>query len=397
MATTAFNPDNFVEAVREVVGDSQNVGLHVPDISSLEHEYVSQCLDSTFVSSVGPFVTQFEIEFANFVGSRFAIAVSNGTSALQVALKLAGVKAGDEVIVPTLSFIATANAVSHLGAIPHFVDSSLDNLGIDPESLREMLSSFIATAKGLTNPKTGRNVSAVVPMHTIGHPAEIFQILEVCNEFGIPVVEDAAESLGSYFGEKHTGTFGKLGVFSFNGNKILTTGGGGMIVTDDPDLAYQAKHLTTTAKLQHEWEFSHDQVAWNYRLPNLNAALGVAQMKRLPTFLSEKREIARAYESQINQFSGVHFISEPKGTHSNYWLCSIMLDSNSEFQRDDYLRQINKDGIQCRPLWNLLSQQKMYVDAPSGPINNAKSIVSRTISLPSSPQLARNFRVTQND
>lgn len=388
MPNIDLNPQNFVEAIRKVVGESKRVGLHEPDISSVEHEYVTACLDSTFVSSVGPFVTQFEDEFADFVGAKYAIAVSNGTSALQVALKLAGVNPGDEVVVPALSFVATANAVSHLGAVPYFVDSSFDTLGMDPEALKELLNNQTVTSRGLINPETGRKISAVVPMHTIGHPVDILRILQICDEFQIPVVEDAAESLGSYVGTKHTGTFGKLGIFSFNGNKILTTGGGGMIVTDDPVLASQAKHLTTTAKLNHQWEFSHDQVAWNYRLPNLNAALGVAQLKRLPIFLSEKRVIASTYQKVFSNLSGVHFLEEPKGTLSNYWLCSVMLDEDYKNLRDDFLRIASSEGIQCRPLWNLLSEQQMYLDAPSAPIRNAQSIVSRTISLPSSPNIA---------
>ena len=379
----------FISTIRSVVGNAPRIGLHEPDITDLEHKYVAECLTSTFVSSVGPFVTRFEAEIAEFTGSKHAIAVSNGTSALHVALVLAGVKHNEEVLIPALSFVATANAVVHAGGVPHFVDSDLDNLGMSPESLRSVLENCEATPDGLVNPDTNRRIASIVPMHTIGHPVAIKEIIAIADEFGVPVVEDSAESLGSYVGQQHTGTFGKLGILSFNGNKTITTGGGGMILTDDDELAYQAKHLTTTAKIPHPWLFSHDQVAWNFRLPNLNAAMGVAQLSRLPQFLDEKRTIAEGYIAAFEDFSGLTFIEEPEATVSNYWLCSVILNEDNAFMRDVLIRDTNDAGIQTRPLWELLNTLPMYKDNPATELTNAESLQSRVISIPSSPFLAR--------
>ena len=379
----------FISTIRSVVGNSPRIGLHEPDITDLEHKLVAECLSSTFVSSVGPFVTRFEAEIAEFTGSKHAIAVSNGTSALHVSLVLAGVKQDEEVLIPALSFVATANAVVHAGGVPHFVDSDLDNLGMSPDSLRSVLENCEATPEGLVNPATNRRIASIVPMHTIGHPAAIKEIIAIADDFGVPVVEDSAESLGSYVGQQHTGTFGKLGILSFNGNKTITTGGGGMILTDDDELAYQAKHLTTTAKIPHPWLFSHDQVAWNFRLPNLNAAMGVAQLSRLPQFLDEKRKIAEGYIAAFEDYSGLAFIKEPKSTVSNYWLCSVILDEDNAFMRDALIRDTNDAGIQTRPLWELLNTLPMYKDNPATELTNAESLQSRVISIPSSPFLAR--------
>lgn len=381
--------NKFIASIRSVVGDAPRIGLHEPDITELEHQYVSECLTSTFVSSVGPFVTRFEEEIAAFTGAKHAIAVSNGTSALHVSLVLAGVKVDEEVLIPALSFVATANAVVHAGGIPHFVDSELSTLGMCPDSLQSILEKCTQTDTGLINPITGKRIAAVVPMHTIGHPADIEKIVKIAEQYGIPVVEDSAESLGSYVGEQHTGTFGRLGILSFNGNKTITTGGGGMILTDDDELAYQAKHLTTTAKIPHPWLFSHDQVAWNFRLPNLNAALGVAQLSRLPGFLEEKRRIASSYSSVFEEFEGIKFLAEPNGTTSNYWLCSVMIDEEDSSIRDLLIMDSNENGIQTRPLWELLNTLPMYQNNPSADLPNAKSLQSRVISIPSSPILAR--------
>lgn len=381
--------DQFIGAIRAVVGDLDRVGLHEPDISELEHKYVKDCLDSTFVSSVGPFVTRFEEEIAAFTGARCAVAVSNGTSALHVALVLAGVNPGDEVIIPALSFVATANAVSHAGAHPHFADSDPKNFGLSVSAVRSILESLLQRNGRLVNPETGRNVSAIVPMHTLGHPMDIVEMVNLGDEFGIPVVEDAAESLGSYVGVQHTGTFGKVGILSFNGNKTITTGGGGMILTNDSELGARAKHLTTTAKLPHPFLFSHDEVAWNYRLPNLNAAMGVAQLTRLPQFLDEKRKIAAAYQKSFESVPGIRFVTEPSGTTSNYWLCSVELEEDSQELRDLLLQKTNDSGVQVRPLWEILSDLPMYATNPSGDLSAARSIQRRVISLPSSPTLAR--------
>lgn len=386
---TAPSSEQFITAIRSVVGELSRVGLHEPDISDIEHDFVKQCLDSTFVSSVGPFVTRFEEEIAEYTGVNSAVAVSNGTSALHIALVLAGVKPGDEVIIPALSFVATANAVSHAGAHPFFVDSDPENFGLSVPAVRAVLETLKNEKGQFVNPSSGRTVSAIVPMHTLGHPMDIRGMVELADEFGIPVVEDAAESLGSFVGEQHTGSFGKLGILSFNGNKTITTGGGGMILTNDEELGIRAKHLTTTAKLPHPYLFTHDEVAWNYRLPNLNAAMGVAQLSRLPQFLMEKREIASEYVKAFSAITGMRFVTEPEGTHSNYWLCSVQLSDDNRALRDQLLEETNRAGIQVRPLWELLSDLPMYANNPQGNLTHARSIQNRVISLPSSPVLAR--------
>ena len=384
-----LTPNHFIDALRRVVGDDPRVGLHEPDITELEHRYVTECLDSTFVSSVGPFVTRMEEDIASFTGASAAVAVSNGTSALHVALVLAGVKPGDEVLIPALTFVATANAVSHAGAYVHLIDSDARNIGMSVDALREVLATFDTRGSDVINPATGRRVAAIVPMHALGHPLDIVALCALSREYGIPVVEDAAESLGSYVGDQHTGTFGQLGILSFNGNKTITTGGGGMIITMDAELGLHAKHLTTTAKVPHRWRFSHDEVAWNYRLPNLNAALGVAQLERLPQFLVEKRAIAAAYERVFAEIDGVQFITEPDGTTSNYWLCSVLLDDDLAGSRDEFLDVVNDAGIQIRPVWDLMCDLPMYADAPRGDLTVARNLQSRLLSIPSSPRIAR--------
>lgn len=382
--TSAF-AKSFVGAIREVVGNAPQVGLHVPDIGEVEKQYVNECLDSTFVSSVGPFVTRFEDEIAAFTGAAHAVAVSNGTSALHVALVLAGVQPGDEVIVPSLSFIATANAVSHASAVPVFIDSDAGTMGMSPAALEAVLSAARREGDALINPRSGRRIAAIVPMHTLGHPVDIVAIVELADRFGVPVVEDAAESLGSYVGSRHTGTFGRLGILSFNGNKIVTTGGGGMILTDDPELGRRAKHLTTTAKVPHAWAFEHDEVAWNYRMPNLNAAMGVAQLTKLDRYLENKREIARRYSEVFAGLDGFTFKHEPQGTTSNYWLCAVELDDPSLELRDELLRAAAEDGLQVRPFWNLLSDQAPYRDAATDDLTTSRRLLAGVLNIPSSP------------
>lgn len=378
---------DFVRTIRAVVGHEPFVGLHVPDISELEKQRVQECLDSTFVSSVGAFVTEFERGIADFTGAAHAIAVSNGTSALQVAIELAGVRAGDDVIIPTLSFVATANAVAHAGAQPYFVDSDEDTLGLSVEAVAEVLRSARSTADGLVNTATGRRIGAIVPMHTLGHPMRIAELVALADEYGVPVVEDAAESLGSRVGDAHTGTFGRLGILSFNGNKILTTGGGGMILTDDDELARRARHLTTTAKLPHRWEFEHDEVAYNFRMPNLNAALGVAQLERLPRFLVDKRRLAARYQDGFADAADFKFLVEPEGTESNYWLCAVRVPGGVP-QRDALLEATNDAGLQCRPFWNLLHTQAAYRHLPHAALPVAEALHASVVCIPSSPALA---------
>ncbi|MBT2476178.1 LegC family aminotransferase [Microbacterium sp. ISL-103] len=380
-------PESVVRTIRGVVGDDPFVGLHIPDITDLEKQRVRECLDSTFVSSVGAFVGEFEQSIAEFTGAAHAVAVSNGTSALQVALELAGVTGGDDVIVPTLSFVATANAVSHAGAQPFFVDSDEETLGLSVEAVSEVLSAARSTPEGLVNAATGRRIGAIVPMHTLGHPMHIAELVTLADSYGVPVVEDAAESLGSRVGPRHTGTFGALGILSFNGNKILTTGGGGMILTDDDELARRARHLTTTAKLPHRWEFEHDEIAYNYRMPNLNAALGVAQLERLPEFLAAKRRLARRYQDAFADLPGIRFLAEPSGTESNYWLCAVRVDG-AQPERDAVLEATNDAGLQCRPFWNPLHLQAPYRHLPRAATPVAERLHASVVCIPSSPALA---------
>lgn len=379
--------NEFVRTIRSVVGDAPIVPLHTPSIGEVESTFVNECLASTFVSSVGPFVTRFEQEIAEYTGVAHAVAVSSGTVGLQVALVLAGVERGDEVIIPSLSFIATANAVVHAGGTPLFVDSDPTTLGMSPAALADLLGGMRRETGALVNPATGRRVAAVVPMHTLGHPLDIASIASIAADYGVAVVEDAAESLGSFVGDRHTGTFGRAGVLSFNGNKIVTTGGGGMILTDDAELGKRARHLTTTAKLAHTWEFEHDEVGWNYRMPNINAALGVAQFSQLDHFLANKRDLARRYEAAFAPVEGLSFIPAPAGTISNYWLCAVRLDEPSLELRDELIGAAVEEGLQVRPLWNLLSDQRMYATAQAGPLGTARALVESVICLPSSSWL----------
>ena len=311
---------DFLLGLRQVLGETGSAcSLHEPEFKGNEWAYVKDCIDTGWVSSVGKYVDEFERKLVEFTGARYAVAVVNGTAALHVALQIAGVKVGDEVLVPALSFVATANAVSHCGAVPHFVDSCESTLGLDVKALAAHLERIAErTAHGYRNKETGRRIAAIVPMHTFGHSVDLASLMEVAARFSLPVVEDAAESLGSTYHGRHTGTFGCMGVLSFNGNKIITTGGGGAILTNDPEIARQAKHLTTTAKQPHRWEFFHDAVAYNYRLPNLNAALGCAQLESLPNFLSRKRQLAANYRKAFEHLPGLHFVDEPLDCHSNF-------------------------------------------------------------------------------
>lgn len=380
----------LLQGLREVLGTPNRlIALHEPEFTGNESALVQECLNSTFVSSVGKYVDQFEAMLAEYTGAKLAVAVVNGTAALHIALKLAGVQAKDEVLVPALCFVATANAVAHCGAVPHFVDSHLDTMGIDSAALADHLQAITeSTPLGPRNRHTGRRIAAIVPMHTYGHPVDMVSLMEIANRYELPVVEDAAESLGSTFQGRHTGTFGKLGMLSFNGNKIVTTGGGGAILTNDAELARHAKHLTTTAKRPHRWEFFHDEVAWNYRLPNLNAALGCAQMERLPDFLARKRALAARYQAAFRNLTGIRFVTEPVGCRSNYWLNTARLEQPDMNTRDQLLTAANDAGYQCRPAWTLLHKLPMYVDCPRAPLPVAEHLEASLINLPSSAKLA---------
>jgi len=380
--------DSIIHALRNALGEG-NFPLHEPRFTGNEQRYVQECMDSTYVSTVGAYVERFERELAAYTGARRAVAVVNGTAALQVALQLAGVKAKDEVIVPALTFVATANAVHYLGAIPHFADSDETTLGLDPGALRDWLKSIAeAAGDGYRNRQTGCRISALVPMHTFGHPCDLEGVLAVAHDYRLTLVEDAAESLGSRYQGQHTGTFGLLGTLSFNGNKIITTGGGGAILTNDERLADHAKHLTTTAKLPHRWDYVHDEVGYNFRMPNLNAALGCAQLEQLPEFLASKRRLFERYQEALAHIDEVRLMREPSGCESNYWLQTLVLSDAIADQRDAILQATNDAGLMMRPAWELMHRLTPYVDCPRAPLPVAESLAQRLINLPSSTGLA---------
>ncbi|MBF0231446.1 MAG: LegC family aminotransferase [Desulfamplus sp.] len=368
--------------------DNDFISLHEPQFAGKEWEYVKECLDTGWVSSVGKYVDRFEKDLAEYTGVKYAVATVNGTAALHICLKLVGVEQNDEVLIPSLTFVATANAVSYCGAIPHFVDSSEKTLGMSPEKLRDYLQNTAEIkSDDCVNKQTGRRIKAVVPMHTFGHPVDLDPLVEICAEYNLELIEDAAESLGSYYKGKHTGFLGKVSALSFNGNKIITTGGGGAILTNDEMLAKQAKHITTTAKVPHAWEYVHDQIGYNYRLPNINAALGCAQLELLPEFLSKKRRLATTYQKAFQGIDGVYFFMEPENCKSNYWLNAIILDEEKGKYRDSILNATNNSNLMTRPCWTLLNELPMYQSCPSMPLPVAQSLVRRIINLPSSAKL----------
>jgi perosamine synthetase len=380
-------PEQIISAVRTVVG-SGPVVLHEPRFAGNEWTYVKECIDSTFVSSVGKFVDRFEADLADYTGAKHAVAVVNGTAALHVALGLAGVVAGDEVLTPALSFVATANAITYCGAIPHFVDSELNSLGMCARALREYLDDIAEIRAGCcVNRITGRVIRAVVPMHVFGHPADVEGIAALARDFHLTLVEDAAESLGSIAHGRHTGTLGSMGTLSFNGNKTITTGGGGAIITDDPQLAGRAKHLTTTAKIAHRWEYRHDAIGFNYRMPNINAALGCAQLEQLPRFLAAKRELFHRYRAAFAAIRGVTLMQEPEGCRSNYWLQTLLLDRADPVQHEQILQATNDAGLMTRPSWVPMHELGQFGGCPRMPLPVAESIAHRAINLPSSAAL----------
>ncbi len=374
---------DIVNKIREIYNEPEGfIPLHAPAFSGNEKKYLNQCIDSTFVSYVGEFVSRFEDITAEFTGSKYAIAISNGTSALQIALMAAGVKNNEEVISQALTFVATANAIAHCGAKPIFLDVEKSTLGMSPEKLEDFLSNNTEIREdGCFNKVTKRKITACVPVHIFGHPCRIDEIVSICNKFNITVVEDSAESLGSYYKEKHTGTFGKLGILSYNGNKTVTTGGGGMVITDDEKLAKYVKHITTTAKTPHPWEFDHDEIAYNYRMPNVNAAIGAAQMESLETILASKRRTAEKYQCFFSE-KGIEFISEPENAKSNYWLNAIILKDKAE--RDSFLKFTNENKVMTRPVWQLMNKLEMYKDCQAGDLSNAEWLEDRLVNIPSS-------------
>jgi perosamine synthetase len=372
---------SIVEFTRTIYGPDF-ITLHRPVFEGNEKKYLIDCIDSNFVSSVGARVVEFEQQIAAFTGAKYAVATVNGTAALHVALELIGVARDDEVITQALTFIATCNALSYAGAHAVFVDVDRDTMGLSPVALQTFLSMHAEIRNGrVFNKSTGRRIAACVPMHTFGHACRIEEIVHICDQYGIAVVEDAAESLGSYVGTRHTGNFGKVATLSFNGNKIITTGGGGMIITNDAEIAARAKHLTTTAKKPHPYEFVHDEVGYNYRLPNLNAALGCAQMEQLPGFLAVKADLAQRYANFLNGI-GVQFVQAPMGTTSNYWLNAIVL--NSLEQRNAFLEYTNSRGVMSRPIWRMMSSLNMFKHCQRDALENSHWLEERVINIPSS-------------
>lgn len=358
------------------------IPLHEPRFVAKERQYVMDAIDSTFVSSVGQYVDRFEKMMCDYTGAKYAVAVVNGTAALHISLLIAGVGKNDLVITQPLSFIATCNAISYLGAEPIFLDIDKTTLGLSAKAFKTFLENETIRKDGkCLHQKTGKRIAACVPMHTFGHPVEIDTIAALCHEFNIPLIEDAAESIGSFYQSKHTGRFGLLGAFSFNGNKTITCGGGGAIITDNETLAKKAKHLTTQAKVPHAWEFNHDMIGYNFRLPNLNAALACAQMEQLPSFVENKRTTAKDYETFFRSIN-IPFISEPSNSRSNYWLNAILLSNREE--RDAFLKHSNEAGVMARPAWTLLNKLPMFQHAIAQNISTAIDIENRLVNIPSS-------------
>lgn len=380
----------LVGLIEELYG-APPIPLHRPVFEGNERSYLTDTIDSNFVSSVGKRVTEFERKVAEFIGSRRAVATVNGTAALHIALLLGGVRPGDEVISQSLTFVATCNAIKYAHATPVFVDVDEDTMGMSPLALRRWLESNSHKECGTTvNSKTGARIAACIPMHTFGLPCRIAAISEVCAEFNVPLIEDAAESLGSYVGARHTGTFGKLATLSFNGNKVITTGGGGMIVTEDEDLAERAKHITTTAKVPHAWEFVHDEVGYNYRMPNLNAALGCAQMEKLPAMLDIKADIAARYQAFCAEHE-LFFIEPSVGTQTNHWLNAIRLEDRNA--RDAFLEYTNGRGVMTRPIWTPMNELNAFSDCQHDGLETSLWLADRVVNLPSSVPQSQRYRL----
>ena len=380
-------PDLVTQAIQNVIGNGPTK-LHEPTFDGNETKYVQDCIESTYVSSVGKYVDQFEIELAKYTGAKYAVSLVNGTSALHLALKLAGVKAGDEVLIQAFNFVAAANAITYCGATPHFVDIENENLGIDPIKLQNYLSEISKKTGELTeNVITGRSIKALVVMHTFGHPSKMDELVEVAKKFNLVLIEDAAESIGSYYDKKHTGTMGLLGTLSFNGNKTITTGGGGAVLTNNLELAKHAKHLSTTAKVSHKWAFKHDEIGYNYRMPNINAALGCAQLEQLPIKLEKKKKLFDKYKIELSKIKGISIVEEPKNCKSNYWLQALTLDSPSLSLRDNILENLNAAGYISRPGWDLLNSLDSFIESPSMSLETSNLLFQSLINIPSSPSL----------
>ena len=379
--------EQIIEGLRQVV-DITPAYLHEPYFGGNEIDYLKECIETTFVSSTGKFVNQFEEKIADFTGAKHAVAVVNGTAALHIALEVAGVKPGDEVLLQSLTFVATANAISYCGANPHFVDCNFKDFGIDALLLRNHLEKTTRLKDGVcVNRYTGQVIRALLLMHTFGHPSNMVELISIAADFHLTLVEDSAEALGSFYRGQHVGTFGKFGTLSFNGNKTITTGGGGMILTDDKKLAKRLKHLTTTAKLPHRWDFCHDEVGYNYRMPNINAAIGVAQLEKLPEILSAQKQLFKRYEGAFRDVSGAQVVTAPKDSDSNFWLQTLLLDAEEAESRDTLLEAANDAGYMCRPAWRPAHSLLPYRHCPKADLTNTEAAYKRLINLPSSPQL----------
>ncbi len=367
------------------------ISLHEPSLWGREWDYLKDCLDTGWVSYAGQYVGEFERRIAAYTGVNHAIAVVNGTAALHICLKYSGVQEGDEVLVPALTFVATANAVYYCKAIPHFVDSDTISLGINIKKLKAHLKDIaIIKNRKCYNRKTMRPISSIVAMHAFGHPVDLEPLLDICNEYHIALVEDAAESLGSYYKGRHTGNWGRLSVLSFNGNKIVTTGGGGAILTNDSALAEEIRHITTTAKLPHKWAYVHDKIGYNYRMPNINAALGCGQIENIESFLKSKRALAAKYETAFRQVEGISFFKEPEYGRSNYWLNTLVLAEECWEERDALLSATHREGILTRPVWTLMNKLPMYQGCPSMDLSIAEVLERSIINIPSSAHLGVN-------
>ncbi len=374
--------DKLIDFIKKIYSSENNINLHSPVFIGNEKKYLKECIDSTFVSSIGKFVDKFENEIAKFTGVKRAVLCVNGTNALHISLKLTGVSSGDDVLTQSLTFIATSNAIRYCNANPVFIDVDRDTLGMSPKSLRDFLENCTYFNNGkLYNSISKNKISACLPMHTFGRSARISEIKEICDEYNLKLVEDAAEALGSYYLDKHLGTFGELGVISFNGNKIITSGGGGVIITDNDDLANKAKHLTTQAKLPHRWEYNHDNIGYNYRMPNINAALGLAQFENIHLYINKKRKLAKLYENFFEKHK-IKYVNERKSEKTNYWL-NFILASNLE-ERDFLLKKFNSNGIMARPAWSLVNNNLMYIKNQKLELVNSEWLYDRIINIPSS-------------
>lgn len=372
--------------IHSLFGTDEFVPLHAPLFIGNEKKYLAECIDTTFVSSVGKFVDRFEEQVASYTGSKRAVVCVSGTNALHMGMLLVGVERDDEVLTQALTFIATCNAISYIGAHPVFLDVDRDTLGLSPLAVKRWLSGHAEVRNGQCyNKKTGRRIKACVPMHTFGHPMKIDELSAVCNEYHIELVEDAAESIGSFYKGRHTGTFGRVGAISFNGNKTITTGGGGMLLFQDEELGRLAKHLTTQAKVPHRWAFVHDHIGYNYRMPNINAALGCAQMENLDRYVSNKRETAERYREFFSHIPDVEFVVEPANSRSNYWLNAVLLKDRRAQQ--SFLEYTNDHGVMTRPVWELMNRLEMFRGCETDGLENTVWLEERIVNIPSSVRL----------